>query len=404
VWTLTLPGGRSFTPADPALVTAYRRREQLAPAVTLRTVRRGYELRGADGQLLGEVSDETASVLDGRRVVGRFRAASVSGKGRLKRLFSGPPPVPVHLAVLGVTVEEAPPPETDTAAGVVTAALADGVRRVVAHDPLVRLRAGVGDGDTAVHQMRVGCRRLRSDLRSFAPLLDADWAEGLRAELAWLADVLGEARDAEVLRDRLGHTANADPLAPLDAHSLARIDEALRDRQDAALLAVDAALDSERYLDLLDALDEAAEAPRLTADGPAHDVLPALVRRPWKRLWGAVRGLDEAAPDEVWHAARIRAKRARYALEAVTPALGGTARKLGRHLADAQGLLGDHQDASVAAEVWQAIGDAHPDDHGLAVTVGRLIERERAAVRGARHQFPGVWRAARRLRHARFLR
>ena len=41
------------------------------------------------------------------------------------------------------------------------------IARIVAHDPLVRLRAPVGDDDTAVHQMRVGCRRLRSDLRTF---------------------------------------------------------------------------------------------------------------------------------------------------------------------------------------------------------------------------------------------
>ena len=38
--------------------------------------------------------------------------------------------------------------------------------------------------------------------------------------------------------------------------------------------------------------------------------------------------------------------------------------------------------------------DADPDDHALAVTAGRLYERERAAVaRGARAAFPAVWAA-----------
>ncbi len=54
----------------------------------------------------------------------------------------------------------------------VTAAIRRDIGRIMAHDPLVRLRVEFDDGDTAVHQMRVGCRRLRSDLRTFQPLLD----------------------------------------------------------------------------------------------------------------------------------------------------------------------------------------------------------------------------------------
>ena len=33
------------------------------------------------------------------------------------------------------------------------------------------------------------------------------------------------------------------------------------------------------------------------------------------------------------------------------------------------------------------------DDHALAVTAGRLVERERAAVRRARDRFPAAWAA-----------
>jgi hypothetical protein len=56
-------------------------------------------------------------------------------------------------------------------------AVADALRRdmnrIFGYDLLVYLREPLSDGDTAVHQMRVGCRRLRVDLRMLRPLLDA---------------------------------------------------------------------------------------------------------------------------------------------------------------------------------------------------------------------------------------
>jgi len=48
-------------------------------------------------------------------------------------------------------------------------------------------------------------------LRSFEPLLDPEWTEALASELRWLAVILGTARDAEVLRDRLAHAVTTLP-------------------------------------------------------------------------------------------------------------------------------------------------------------------------------------------------
>ena len=39
--------------------------------------------------------------------------------------------------------------------------------------------------------MRVGTRRLRSDLRTFSRCWSPSWAKNLRDELRWLGDVLG---------------------------------------------------------------------------------------------------------------------------------------------------------------------------------------------------------------------
>jgi CHAD domain-containing protein len=317
---------------------------------------------------------------------------------------------------------------------VVTEAIRRSVSRIVAHDPLVRLRQELPGGDTPVHQMRVGCRRLRSDLRTFRPLVDRRWAGGLRDELRWLAQTLGAARDAEVLRARLDHIAALDPLAPLDPSAVARIDAELAERQHEALETVAAALRSDRYVALLNALVDAARTPRLTplAGAAAREVLPGLVSRPWYRLAKGSRGVSGAAdlapdaPDAQWHAVRVNGKRARYAVEAVADAIGGAAPRLSRRLAVLQDLLGEHQDAAVAAQTWLAIAAAKstaslasldrsdaakstaslasldrsdasdPDDHAMAVAAGRLYERERAAIRRVRAEFPNAWRRANR--------
>jgi CHAD domain/Phage integrase family len=77
--------------------------------------------------------------------------------------------------------------------------LAASTMRLFRHEAGVRL----GEDPEAVHQARVGIRRLRSTLRTFKPLLDQDWVGRLRDELKWLANLLGDVRDAEVLHARL---------------------------------------------------------------------------------------------------------------------------------------------------------------------------------------------------------
>src|SRR4029450_1017703 len=82
----------------------------------------------------------------------------------------------------------------DASAGdAVRRAIALSVIRLIRHDPVVRL-----DLDPeGVHQARVATRRLRSDLRTFRPLLDEEWSTALRNELRWLARALGDVRDGD---------------------------------------------------------------------------------------------------------------------------------------------------------------------------------------------------------------
>lgn len=436
-WTVKLPSGaagirheisRPGRPGTPppadliALITATTRGAQVAPVVTMRTRRLAYELRDAGGRVLAELADDTVSVLDGQRIRSKFREIEVErvdgGRELLDRVgavLAGAGAdtgsfVPKYVRALGeaatAPADLLPPQPLEPkprSGDVVTQAIRRSVARIVAHDPLMRLRQELPDGDTPVHQLRVGCRRLRSDLRTFEALVDPQWSKRLRRELRWLAGALGAARDAEVLRARLQRTA-ADPVAPVAASAVARIDAELAARQAVALEAVEEALASDRYLALLDALVEAAGRPRLTAlaVAAAREVLPRLVTGPWRAFAYGAGGVGGAAdlvadaPDDQWHAVRVNGKRARYAIEAVADVIGGNAPRLSKRLASVQDLLGEHQDAAIAGSTWLAIARSDPDDHALAVAAGQLYERERAVIRRVRSRFPAAWQAASR--------
>jgi CHAD domain-containing protein len=107
-----------------------------------------------------------------------------------------------------------------------------------------------------------------------------------------------------------------------------------------------------------------------------------------------VRALGPEPSDDALHEVRIRAKRLRYASEAVAPAVGKPALALARSAADLQGVLGDFHDA-IVAEAWlrtstQGAGSAQ------ALAAGQLIARERDDAAECR----AIWaRAWKRLNH-----
>src|ERR1700722_17970009 len=65
---------------------------------------------------------------------------------------------------------------------------------------LPRLRQ---DKPEAAHRLRVACRRTRSVLRTFRPLLDQDWADARGNQISALTSVIAPERDIEVVRERL---------------------------------------------------------------------------------------------------------------------------------------------------------------------------------------------------------
>jgi CHAD domain-containing protein len=272
--------------------------------------------------------------------------------------------------------------------------LANGVSRLVAHDPVVRR----GDDPEGVHQARVATRRLRSDLRTLRPVLDPAWSEPLRDELRWIGELLGHVRDADVLAALL--TKHADALRPgqhARATSLIRSIEDQRAQDREALLE---AMNSPRYPALLDRLVDGARAPHLRKgadDEPARvdRAAPELLRKPWRRLRREIQRLSARPRDPELHAVRKRAKQARYALESVAPVVGKPATRAAKRLATLQDTLGDHQDAVVAA-AWIERTALASDEVDTAFVAGELAQAFAAEQQRQRERWPGQWKRSRR--------
>lgn len=398
-----LGSGRRPPAAAIDLVRAFSRGKELEPRSRLRTTRRRTELRDGAGRLVADLFEDDVTVHGGSPAASRFREVEIEvGDATPPELLdtlverlsaagaSAADPTPKYERALGsraVPEVDVPRLELDATAGdVVRRAIAASVTRLVVHDPIVRL-----DTDTeGVHQARVATRRLRSDLRTFRPLVDAEATARLRQELRWVAGLLGFVRDGDVLlermRERVGELAAehergaAEVLATLEAH---------RDVAHAKLLT---AIRDRRYLELLDRLVAEANEPSLLPDAqrPALTVVPELVRGPWQSLAKAARRLGKKPSDAELHDLRIRTKRVRYAAEAAAPLVGADATSLARAAASLQGVLGDLNDA-VVARAWLRdwAGDGRSDE---GVAAARALARlERDAARADRARWRARW-------------
>lgn len=281
---------------------------------------------------------------------------------------------------------------------VIRDALDASVQRLLMADPVAR----VGEDPEGVHQARVATRRLRCDLRTFAPVLDPAWAEPLRGELRWLGGELGVAREAEVL---LGHLRDhVETCTPEVQHDARPLIVAARAEYEAAQQRVVAALETSRYLDLVDRLVQGAIAPHLrpaAASATTRDVV-RLARRPWKRLAREHAALGTHPSDAALHALRIRAKRARYAVEAIADAVGGMRpTKFAAALTNLQSVLGDHQDA-VVAQTWlrDRVRASDPAEAYAAGVVSGLLHADALTARDA---LEPAWHRADRRRLRSFL-
>lgn len=403
------------------LVLSLTRGRDVEPVATLRTERTPWQLLGDDGKPVAELTDDDVSVLEGDLVTARFREIEVEAAdgGTHESLESVVAVLKDAGAVEGGYVSKAAralgpaasePPDVadpedvspdDPAGAAVRAHLVRHVGAFLRQDMRVRRRL-----PDAVHQTRVAARRLRSGLKVFEPLVDREWSDALRDELAWAANELGGVRDREVLEERLLRHLAEQQDGDEAAQAAKLVRQALDAELEAARQEAAAAMSSQRWVALLDRLVEAARDPHLTeaAQRPCSEALPPLVDKAWRRLARDVKKLESDGPDETWHETRIAGKKARYAVEAVVPVFGDPAKSFARRLESVTEQLGEHQDAVIAADTARRFVVGRRVSAKAGFGLGRLYATERASVTQARATFTALWPRVSRPRHRRWLR
>jgi CHAD domain-containing protein len=224
------------------------------------------------------------------------------------------------------------------------------LRQIVANEP-----ATCGGYPEALHQMRIGLRRLRAAIALFKQVVGGGDAEKVKADLKWITRHLGAARDLDVFA--------CEVLAPLRAtrpgdEELTDAHRQIEQRRAEAYAGVREAIDSNRFrgamLDLAEWVeigswaDEDDKDRQAARDRPVSEHAKqqlAKLRKRIKRKGSDLRDLD--VPQR--HRLRIRAKRLRYATEFFAGTFPGVERDQRRKasldalkdLQDALGALND---------------------------------------------------------------
>lgn len=406
---LSWSGGReAVPPGATALLRGIVRRGHLEQITELATSRLRFVLRDAQGKSCAELDDDTVTVVGGRRDGLRFRQLEVElGDGgpavldavvrALRRAGAHLGDEPKLAKALGLPAgsgRTSPPAPGRRASlrDVVRTSINDALDRLLDHDLALRSDPTHPPAE-AVHQARVATRRLRSDLKTFGSFLDPMWLDRTRAELAWMGEVLGNVRDADVLA---GHLAgDGEDIARDDGGRLELLSR-LDDQRRRALDDLAEALAGDRYLDLLDCLQAATATAPVAALGRgrgteerARRLLPALVGRQWRVLRRRQRRPGRHPSDNELHRIRIGAKQLRYAAELAIPVMGKEARRLARAAEELQTVLGDHHDA-VAAEQWLS-HTARTTSQAGSYVAGRLAAEQHRRQRRLRRQWRSVW-------------
>jgi inorganic triphosphatase YgiF len=227
----------------------------------------------------------------------------------------------------------------------------------------------------AVHQFRVGLRRLRAAASLFGELISDAESRRVRDELRWMNHSLGPIRDLDVLIARL--RAAPDHEQSLVAAQrrrdeacnelLARLDEPRFRR---AMLVAAAWIEAGRWLTLDD------PALRELRDEPVESRAARELRKRRKRVMKRAKRLEELDPD-ARHEVRIEIKKLRYGVEFFGRLFSGAKAKSRRKriLAAAEQLqevLGELNDLAVGGHL---LGPAPArNDGGPAEPEGRAEE------------------------------
>ena len=264
----------------------------------------------------------------------------------------------------------------------------NGLRQLAANEPAVR------EGrPEAVHQMRVGLRRVRAAMSLFRDIINDSERDRVRHGLKWLAGTLGPARDLDVFL--------ADVLVPLrkehpDHAGLGDICHDIEVRRLRAYADAVAACRSDRYQTvLLDSMEWIESGPWRTDDDPllrtrreqpvAALAADELSRRRRKIIQAGKKLRGRSAEER--HELRIRGKKLRYAVEFFADVFPGKRNARRREavlaaLKDLQEALGGLNDIATREQLAEKIaGEGRGDEQAArkrAFAAGMIVGRQHA--------------------------
>lgn len=443
-----------------AQVRSLTRHEQLNPIAQVDNERVESTLAGLDGSPLAEFCDDHVSAwsllpggvhtswreweleLAGETTGTETGTTLVHSATQLflragARVSSSPAKL---VMALGDSIHQAPLPpflvnadiDPDSPAAAVIAALKLNRDKLLEYDPKVRR-----DEWDSIHQMRVATRELRSHMETFNGILGGEELEYIEAELKLLAGMLGHARDAEVVEERFLRLLDSEDSDVLDETTREHLRHDMGEEYRRAHRRAVLTLNSDRYLDLLDAIDslladppvvgahataaavvqESAAAPEETADAEAlaeveeiveqvaeeatgeepaapqpqsaeeveailSQHLEAAYKKLMKRHRRAVDNWDNHEltlheREDYFHDMRKSAKKLRYAAEAVGAATSLKTKRLYNACKKMQSSLGDFQDAVTSRDKLVHMAQAAQRRGEDTFGYGLLYQRER---------------------------
>ncbi|EDY53842.1 MULTISPECIES: CHAD domain-containing protein [Streptomyces] len=325
-----------------------------------------------------------------------------------------------------------PSPTGDALAGYLRSQATEFLRALRQHRESGGTAAGAEDPVDAARALRRSVRRISASLHTFRPLLDPEWSESLRPELAWLSGTLGMEHGYESRLERLllalhrlsGAVFPAQP-APVGggpsaptastpdrgnltvgaAKAGALLDRQLTLARTRAHSTALQALGSSRFHAVADSIAVLASEVPLTRTALSTDLQP-LATAAQGRLEDAVSALPlvtagspynaEAlihglspdpsphAQDAPWHQVRLLLRLYRYARETLTSSVDV-------RLLTAGQCLDRHRDASEAASAAAAAARTPRIAPATAYALGVLHADQRHEVEAARFAFQQCW-------------
>lgn len=245
-------------------------------------------------------------------------------------------------------------------------------------EQILRNEPAVAAGDPeGIHQMRVGVRRLRAILSAFGKMLPDEQRRWASAELHWLADALGAARNLDVFEQELIAPARE----ALDhADGLDALTNAAERRRQTAYAAARRALRTTRHTSLMLRLLRWFDGCGWRHSGAADDLgqpIDALAARVLDRCRQTAqrrsRGFAEQSAEQR-HRLRIALKKLRYATEVLGDLYQpDEAEQFTKRLKRLQDDLGEANDLRVAHDLVTSLAKPHGGGRGAIAQAGKCM-------------------------------